>query len=93
MYALRLNPNQPSAWLGLGVLARKESNTAEAVSDLSRSLELQPTAQAYFELGQTLAQAGRIPEALDSYRRALQLAPDFSEAQKAVDALQRGAHP
>jgi len=93
MHALRLNPNQSNAWLGLGLLARKVGNTTEAVSDLSRSLELQPTAQAYFELGQTLAQSGRVPEALDSYRRALQLAPDFSEAQKAADALQQGVHP
>jgi Flp pilus assembly protein TadD len=93
MNALRLNPNQSSAWLGLGLLARKEGNLTEAVSDLSRSLELQPTAQGYFELGQTLAQSGRVPEALDSYRRALQLAPDFTEAQKAVDALQQGVRP
>jgi tetratricopeptide (TPR) repeat protein len=91
--ALRLNPNQSNAWLGLGLLARKVGNTTEAVNDLSRSLELKPTPQGYFELGQALAQSGRIPEALDSYRRALQLAPDFSEAQKAVDALQRGLHP
>jgi Tfp pilus assembly protein PilF len=87
MHALRLNPNLSNAWLGLGLLARKVGNTTEAVSDLSRSLELQPTAQGYFELGQTLSQSGRVPEALDSYRRALQLAPDFSEAQKAADAL------
>ena len=93
MHALRLNPNLSNAWLGLGVLARKVGNTTEAVSDLSRSLELQPTAQAYFELGQTLSQSGRVPEALDSYRRALQLAPDFSEAQIAADALQQGVHP
>jgi protein O-mannosyl-transferase len=92
VHALRLNPNQSSAWLGLGLLARKESDIAEAVSDLSRSLELQPTAQGYFELGRTLAQSGRIPEALDSYRRALQLAPDFSEAQRAADALQQRVH-
>lgn len=92
MHALRLNPNQSNAWLGLGLLARKDGNATEAVSDLSRSLELQPTAQAYFELGQTLAQAGRGPEALDSYRLALQLAPDFTEAQKAADALQQRVH-
>ena len=93
MYALRLNPGQPNAWMGLGLLARKQSNTAEAIRDLARSLELQPTAQGYFELGQTLSQSGRIAEALDSYRRALQLAPDFTEAQKAEDALQQGVHP
>jgi len=79
--------------MGLGLLARKAGSMTEAVSDLSRSLELRPTAEGYFELGQTLAQSGRIPEALDSYQRALQLEPDFTEAQKAADALQRGIRP
>jgi len=92
MHALRLNPNQSSAWFGLGLLARKQGNLTEAVSDLSRSLELQPTAQAYFELGRTQAQAGRIREALDAYQRALQIAPDYAEAQHAADALQQQKH-
>ncbi len=87
--ALRLNPNQSNAWLGLGLLAHKRGQLAESINDLSRSLELQPTAQAYFELGRTLAQAGRIPEALDAYQRALQISPDFLEAQQAAAALRQ----
>jgi Flp pilus assembly protein TadD len=94
MHALRLNPNQPNAWFGLGLVARTQGNLAEAVSDLARSLELQPTPQAYFEIGRTLAQAGRIPEALEAFQSALQLAPDFTEAQQAADALrQQRSHP
>jgi len=85
--SLRLNPNQFNAWLGLGLQAQKQGKLEEAIGDLSRSVELQPSAQGYFELGRTLAQAGRIPEALDAYGQALKISPDFVEAQRAVDAL------
>jgi len=87
--SLGLNPNQFNAWLGLGLLAQKQGKREEAISDLSRSLEVQPTAEAYFELGRTLAQAGRIPEALDAYQQALKISPDLTEAQQAAEALRQ----
>ena len=68
--SLRFNPNRFNAWLGLGVLAQKQGNTEDAIRDLSRSLQLQPTAQAYFELGRAFEQAGRFDEAREAYRRA-----------------------
>ena len=74
---------------GLGLLARKQGKLNEAISDLSRSVELQPTAQGYLELGRALAQAGHVPEALDAYQQALKISPDFVEAQQAADALRQ----
>jgi protein O-mannosyl-transferase len=87
--SLRLNPGQYNAWLGEGLLARGQGHADEAISDINRSLELQPTAQGYFELGRTLAQAGRKPEALDAYEQALKLAPNYTDAQQAADALRQ----
>jgi protein O-mannosyl-transferase len=87
--ALRLNPGQFNAWLGEGLLARKQGKLEEALGDLSRSLESQPSAQGYFELGRTLAQAGRESAALDAYEQALKLSPDFAEAQQAAAALRQ----
>jgi len=87
--SLRLNPNQFNAWLGEGMLARKHGQMSEAVTDISRSIELQPTPQAYLELGRTLMQSGRTAEALDAYQQALKLAPDYTEAQQALDALRQ----
>jgi tetratricopeptide (TPR) repeat protein len=87
--SLRLNPHQPNAWLGLGVLAQKQGKLEEAISDLSRSMELQPSAQGYFELGRTLAQAGHVPEALDAYQQALKISPDFVEARQAAETLRQ----
>jgi tetratricopeptide (TPR) repeat protein len=71
--SLRFNPNRFNAWLGLGVLAQKHGNTEEAIRELSRSVQLQPTAQAYFELGRALEQAGRFEEAREAYRRVRSL--------------------
>jgi Flp pilus assembly protein TadD len=85
--SLRLNSNQFNAWLGLGLLAQKQGKLGEAITDLSRSVELQPTAQAYLELGRMLTQTGHIPEAIDAYQQALKISPDLAAAQQAIDAL------
>jgi len=85
--SLRLNPNQFNAWLGEGLLARQGGKIEEAITDLSHSLDLRPSAQGYFELGRTLEQAGRSGDALNAYEQALKLAPDDADAQKAADAL------
>jgi Flp pilus assembly protein TadD len=85
--ALQLNPNQANAWLGIGFLAQKQGRLNEAISDFSRSVELQATGEAYLDLGRSLQQAGRGPEALDAYRQALKLSPHLAEAQQAADAL------
>jgi len=50
--------------------ALKDGKLDEAISALSRSVELQLSAQGYLELGRTLAQAGRVPEALGTPRGA-----------------------
>jgi Flp pilus assembly protein TadD len=87
--SLRFNPNQFKAWLGVGLLAKKQGNLGEAITDLSRSVDLQPTAQAYVELGGMLAQTGHVPEAVDAYQRALKISPELVEAQQAITALQQ----
>jgi tetratricopeptide (TPR) repeat protein len=87
--SLRFDPAQFNAWRGLGLLAQKQGKLDEAISDLSRSVDLQPSAQGYVELGRAQAQAGRAPEALDAYQQALKISPDFVEAQRASDALRQ----
>jgi Flp pilus assembly protein TadD len=89
--SLRLNPNQYNAWLGLGLLAQKEGKLPEAVLDLSRSVELQPTPEGYLQLGRVLAQTNRSAEALAAFHEALKIAPEMTEAQQAAESL-RGLH-
>ena len=87
--SLRYNASQFNAWLGLGLLAEKQGKIDEAMSDLSHSVDAQPTAQAYFEIGHLLAQTGHVPEALDAYQQALKISPDMAEVRQAIDALQQ----
>ncbi len=88
-HSLRLNPNQYNAWLGLGLLAGKQGKLTEAVTDLSRSVEIKPTAQGYLSLGRALAQSGRAAEALAAYDQALKISPDLNEAKQAAAALRQ----
>jgi tetratricopeptide (TPR) repeat protein len=87
--SVQLNPNQSNAWLGLGLLAEQQGQLNEAISDFSRSVALQPTAESCFYLGRVLAQSGRRSEALDAYRNALRISPDLVEAQQAMDAIRQ----
>ena len=85
--SMRLNPLLPGSWLGMGLLARRQGKLKEAIDDLTYSIDLRPTAEACFELGQTFAQAGQIEMARGAYRQALRIDPGFSQAQQAADAL------
>ena len=85
--SLRLNAYQFNAWLGMGLIQQKRGNLGDAITDLSRSVDIQPTAEAYFELGRMLNQTGHVPEAIDAYSEALKLAPDLTEAQQALSQL------
>ena len=85
--ALRLNPGQSNAYLGLGQLLEKQNKLDEAITNYSRSVELRPTDRGFFLLGHALESTGRPAEALVAYQQALKLSPDMAEAQHAVDAL------
>jgi protein O-mannosyl-transferase len=85
--ALRLNPNQFNAWLGIGMLAEQQAKWEEAITNLSRSVEIRPTDAAYVELARAFSQSGRTRDALSAYQAALQLNPDNAEAQRGAQAL------
>jgi len=85
--ALRLNPNQFNAWLGMGLLAEQQGRVNDAAEDFSRSLQLRPTADGFFRLGQVLAMTGHSSDALNAFQNALQLDPNMAEARQAAAAL------
>ena len=47
-----------------------------------------PRLRAISNWAEALAQAGHFPEARKAYQQALQISPDFVDAQRALDALQ-----
>ncbi len=90
--ALKLNPNQSNAYLGLGQLLEKQNRLDDAISNYSKSVELRPTDTGFLLLGHALESAGRRPQALAAYQAALKLSPDLAEAQHAVDTLSATPH-
>jgi len=84
--ALRLNPNQFNAYLGLGRLLERQGKLDEAIANYSRSIEIRPTESGFLGLGHTLQMKGRRQEAIAAYQQALQLNPDSTEAQAALKA-------
>ena len=85
--ALRLNPNQSNAYLGLGELLEKQNQLDDAIRNYSRSVELRPTTTGFLVLGHALETEARRAEALAAYQSALKLSPELPEAQHAVDEL------
>ncbi len=68
--AIALNPQYFQFYLGRGLLSQTEGRLREAESDLTRSVNLLPTAPAYFSLGQMAANAGRTDQAIEYYKVA-----------------------
>lgn len=85
--AIAMNPSQFNAYLGRGVMLEKQGKLDDAISDFSRSVAIEPTAEGYLRLGQALAQTHRREEALAAFQEALKIAPDLAEAQQGAAAL------
>jgi protein O-mannosyl-transferase len=79
--ALAQQPESSSAYLGLGMLARRSGNLAEAARNLERSAELQPTPMAFQQLAEVLDAAGQ-KEAAQAAR---------AQAAKLISALNHGS--
>jgi len=82
--SIRLNPNQFSTWLGMGLLAERQDKPEVALRDFAVSLKLEPNVQGYLGLGRTLAATGHRTEALSAYELALRISPDLAEARRAL---------
>lgn len=86
-HALRENPGQFNAYLGLGRLLEQEGKMEEAITNYSRSIELRPTGEGYLYLGRAQEKANHPHEAMAAYQEALKISPDSKEAQQAADTL------
>ena len=85
--ALRIDPNKTIALIGMGLLAEKNGDFAQAIGDFSRAMAIEPTAVGYLLLAHAQQKAGHVVEASDSQDRAKQLTADLNGAQQAANQL------
>ena len=85
--ALRLEPDNLFALIGMGVIDQKSGDLAHAAEYYSHAVAVEPSDSAYLLLSQALAAMGRKSEAQSASERARQLSPDWTTTQALVNQL------
>ncbi|BCS95307.1 hypothetical protein DSLASN_09390 [Desulfoluna limicola] len=75
----------------LGVLSRRKGNFETALVQYKKALKIHPD-EIYilYNIGRVYIDMKTPEHAVDYFRRALAIKPDFDEARKALDAIERG---
>lgn len=69
--AAKLNPNEPSTFLALGIVFQLAEQYEEAVIELKKAIKLAPNLySAYISLGLTYRKWGKTAEAIEWYKKA-----------------------
>ncbi len=86
---LKVDPADQDARNGLARIDKEEKmpSLEDAIAALSRAAAQRPDAKLYLQLGNLQRLAGRVPEALISYRKACSLDPNLAEARAALKEL------
>ena len=85
--ALKLDPDKPIALMGVGLMARKNGDFNQAISQYLHALAVQPTDVGYLLLEEALRQSGR-PGAADAAREnAQRLSANIEQAQQTAEHL------
>ncbi len=77
--ALTQQPGNSPAYRGLGLVAQRAGDIAQASADYERSVELQPTPVGYLLLAQALEIGGKPEAACAAQEQAARMAPDLSD--------------
>ena len=85
--ALRLAPQNPTALMGMGLLAQSRGDFAEAIREYSQTVAVQASDVAYLLLARALEQTGRVQEARAARDEAGHISSDISQAERNVDHL------
>jgi tetratricopeptide (TPR) repeat protein len=86
---LQLDPGDQDALKGLARVDKEQKmpSLEDAIAALSRAAAERQDAKLYFQLGNLQRLAGRVPDALISYRKAFSLDPNLAEARAALKEL------
>jgi tetratricopeptide (TPR) repeat protein len=85
--ALRINPEIATTLIGLGIIAQRTGDAADAANYFSRAVATQPSDVAYVFLSRALDAAGRKPESAAALEQAKKITADLDVAQKEADRL------
>ena len=77
--ALTQQPGNSPAYRGLGLLAQRAGDIAQASADYERSVELRPTPVGYLLLAQALEIGGKAEAARAAESQAAHMAPDLTD--------------
>ena len=82
--ALKHNPDHPRVLLNLGVLAERRGRTGEAFELYQRSAQQQESGPAITNMGRLMLMldAGRVQEAEELFRRAIEVEPTYALAHR-----------
>ena len=86
---LQMAPNEPTAMVGLGLIAEANGDQAEAVREFSQAQSTKPSDVTAILLAHALQQEGRAAEA-QTILDQTSSSPNFAEAQKVVELLLSG---
>ena len=85
--AIRLQPEDYKPYLNLAVHLYLEGKYDQALEKLKQSISAFPTSTAYYYQGEVLVSEGKLREAEQSYRRALEISPKYDDARRALGEL------
>jgi Tfp pilus assembly protein PilF len=85
--ALQSQPENWSAYRGLGLVAQRASDIRRAADDYLKSVQLQPSSVGYLLLAQALQRSGQADAARAAESRAAQMSGDFNDDVATVRQL------
>jgi len=90
--AIQIKPDRPKLHFNLGHVRFMQQRWPEAIACFSKSIELNPTPRAYFNLAAAQTRNGELDAAITTYRQALTLEPGNLRAQTGlgIALLERG---
>jgi tetratricopeptide (TPR) repeat protein len=88
--AIRLDPDDSRAYNNLGMVYYTELEVNTAVRYFNKALEVDPeNAEAHYNLGLAFAESGILVEAINEWRRVLELVEEGETADRARMSLER----
>jgi len=83
---LQAAPNHPDALHLLGLIAHLAGKNEIAVELIVKAISVSASGQMFYNLGNALRSQGKLDAAIDNYRKALTLKPDYAEAHSNLGA-------